>query len=228
MSILGSFSFVRLLRTLHGWLGFFVLPWIIVIGLTEIYLNHSKLVLSYLPDAGYDEARFDDWPNPISMSRDVSEQIAKIVLGERSFRLRDTDIYHDREVWWYRATDGADVIFTKATGHYWVKEGYTRKTYDPDGRLLATKYYWGSLFKSLHTRGWISGTYGTWLADITAGAMVLFGLSGIILFLSPRLRRRKSRKAAKVTAAPAAARSPAPPPQTVPRSTPRPRRIKLD
>ena len=81
-----------------------------------------------------------------------------------------------------------------ATGHYWVKTDFTRLTHAPDGTLLERKIYWEGIFKRLHVRGWLSGTFGTWIADITAAALVMFGLSGIVLFLVPRLRRRQNRR----------------------------------
>ncbi len=219
MSIFKSFSLLRLFRSLHGWLGFFVMPWIVVIGLTGIYLNHSKLIYSYLPDSSYDEARFDDWPNPIPLSEADAKAVAVGVWPNDNFRLKSEDRYHDRDVYIFKSDSGR-VIITEATGHYWVKTRLKRKTYDPDGRLLDSKIYWGTLFKSLHTAGWVSRTFGTWLADITAGAMVLFGVTGIVLFLSPRLRKRKNKraKASAVKAQQSAA----------PGKTPRPQRIKLE
>lgn len=193
MSIFGSFSFIRLLKSLHGWLGFFVLPWIIVIGLTGIYLNHSKLILGYLPAGNYNEAKFDDWPKT-NLDEAAAKSIAVAVFPGDTLKKDKSTSYHGRDTVRFDGTDG-QVIIALETGHYWVKTRYVRRTFDPDGRQLDTKLYWGSLFKRLHRTGWFDNTLGTWLADITAGAMVIFGLSGIILFLTPRLRRRKNRRA---------------------------------
>ncbi len=212
--MLKSFSFIRFLKSLHGWLGILIMPWIIVIGLTGFYLNHSKLVLSYFPSASYDEAQFKDWPNPFPMDEAAAKAVAEYVLAGSEFRKTSDTSYHGFDVHTFES-DRGEVIVTQETGHYWVKSGFWRHTYDPDGRLLDRKYYWGSLFKALHTNGWYNSTLGTWLADITAGAMVLFGLSGIFLFLSPRLRRRANRKGRDA-------------PLQVERSgVPRPQRIRL-
>ena len=59
---------MRLLKTVHGWLGVFVLPWVIIIGLTGLYLNHERLVMGLLEGEGYDEAQFDAWPDPQPMT----------------------------------------------------------------------------------------------------------------------------------------------------------------
>ena len=80
-----------------------------------------------------------------------------------------------------------------------IKTDYRRRTYAPDGTVLETKTYWEGILKRLHVRGWLTSTFGTWLADITAAAMVVFGLTGIVLFLVPRVRRvhnRRKRRAA--------------------------------
>ncbi|MFT5006522.1 MAG: hypothetical protein ACI8YI_002149, partial [Paracoccaceae bacterium] len=183
---------MKLLKTLHGWLGFFVMPWIIMIGLTGLYLNHSKLVSGLLPTSAYDEARFDDWQNPQALDQDAAKAVAVGVFPGDNFKLSSKTSYHNRDVHMFDGESGR-VIVAAASGHYWVKTRFTRKTYDPDGRSVDSKIYWGSAFKTLHARGWITSGLGTWLADITAGAMVFFGLSGIFLFLAPKLRRRNNR-----------------------------------
>ena len=61
---------MRLLKTLHGWLGVFVLPWVLIIGLTGLYLNHESLVTGFLDGGSYDEAQFDVWPDPQPMTPD--------------------------------------------------------------------------------------------------------------------------------------------------------------
>jgi hypothetical protein len=184
---------IRLLKTLHGWLGIFIMPWIIVIGLTGLYLNHSKLVLGFLPNSSYDEARFDDWENPQPLEQASAKAVAVGVFPGDSFELNKSTKYHGREVHMFDGDSGR-VIVAVESGHYWVKTRFTRKTFDPDGRQIDSKIYWGTAFKSLHTRGWITRGLGTWLADITAGAMVVFGFTGIFLFLVPRIRRRRNRR----------------------------------
>ncbi len=214
-----SSGFVGLLRTIHGWLGFFVLPWIIAIGLTGLYMNHSSLVLGMLPNQNFNEAVIDKWPSPMAVDETGAREIAKRVFGAGTFRLRTTDSYHNRDVWRFQNDDYEEVIVVKANGYYWVKQGYTRITFDPDGRQVDYKYYYGDLFKSIHASGWYDSRLGTWLADIAAGAMVVFGLSGLILFVSSKLGRRRA-PSGPVIAAPAA--------QVASRGTPRPRRIKLE
>lgn len=184
---------MRLLKTVHGWLGVIVLPWVIIIGLTGLFLNHERLVMGWLESGGYDEAQFDAWPaaRPVTVA-DAQALAQSLLPGENLVQSGDTR-YHGREAAIFEAS-GTQVIVALQTGHYWVKTDLRRVTYAPDGTVLARKTYWEGIFKRLHVRGWLTSDFGTWAADITAAAMVVFGLTGIVLFLMPRLRRRQNRK----------------------------------
>ncbi len=187
------------------------MPLIIIIGLTGLYLNHSRFVLGFLPSGSYDEAKFDEWPDPEPVDEAEALAIAIAVFPADTFKKNAKIEYHKRAVQMFDGPSGR-VIVDNNTGHYWVKTRLRRKTYDPAGRQVDSKFYWGTLFKSLHTRGWVTRGLGTWLADITAGAMVVFGLTGMVLFLTPRLRRRRNKRTQVEVA-----RS----------NVPRPKRIKL-
>jgi len=43
------FAIERLLRSLHTWPGVMILPWVIIAGVTGLYMNHSALILSVFP-----------------------------------------------------------------------------------------------------------------------------------------------------------------------------------
>lgn len=184
---------MRLLKTLHGWLGVIVLPWVIIIGLTGLFLNHERLVMGWLEGEGYDEAQFDVWPGAMPVTLDDAKALALRLYPDTDFSLGDDRTYHGREAAIFEA-DGTQVIVALQSGHYWVKTDTSRVTHAPDGTVLETRTYWEGIFKRLHVRGWLTSAFGTWLADITAAAMVVFGLSGIVLFLVPRLRRRQNRR----------------------------------
>ena len=184
----------RSLKTIHSWLGVLILPWILAIGLTGLYLNHWEFVNRALVPANYDEAQFDRWPSPMQQDLQSSFQLADKLWPDREVRNAEFAEYHERTAWTLQA-GRTKLIVDLATGHYWVKTRFKRRTYTPEGTLLHTKIYWGALLKSIHEYGWLDRRFGTWLADITAAAMVLFGLSGIYLFTAPRLRRRKNKRA---------------------------------
>ena len=179
---------VRLLRTIHAWTGIFIFPWIIIIGATGFYLNHGQTILSLIEGPKYLESRFDDWP----VTQSVTQASARVVAlgvwpGETIEKFTEKD-YHNRPSFEFKKASGR-IIVTQPTGHYFVKTRYTRRTYAPDGELLHSKIYWGSIFKGLHRAGWLGGGLGTWLADITSLAMVIFGMTGVVLWWAPRSRR---------------------------------------
>jgi hypothetical protein len=184
---------MRRLKTLHGWLGVIVLPWVICIGLTGLFLNHERLVMGWLEGEGYDEAQFDAWPGAQALTMTEAQALAERLQPGQVLTLSEDTRYHGRESARFEAAD-TEVIIALQTGHYWVKTDFTRVTYAPDGTVLEKRTYWENIFKRLHVRGWLTAAFGTWLADITAAAMVVFGLSGIVLFLVPRVRRRQNRR----------------------------------
>ena len=179
---------MRLLRTMHGWIGVFLFPWIIVIGATGLYLNHARTVLSVLNGPAYDESRFDDWPVTDPVTGVSARAIAVTVWPGEAIEDVSQKVYHDRPSFEFKKASGR-IIVTQPTGHYFVKTRYTRRTFAPDGELLHSKVYWGSIFKGLHRAGWLGGGLGTWLADITSLAMVIFGMSGAVMWWMPRTRR---------------------------------------
>jgi len=180
--------FLKILRVFHSWLGIFVLPWIIIIGATGFYLNHGRAISPLLEAEKYDESLFDLWPPEQPVTREIAEQTALAIWPDEEITRVEFKPYHDRPSFQFYKESGR-IIVTQPTGHYFIKTRFTRKTFAPDGTKLHSKIYWGSLFKTLHVRGWTSAKLGTWLADITSFAMVLFGITGIIMWWMPRSKR---------------------------------------
>jgi len=218
--------FGRLLSAVHGWLGIVVLPLVIVIGLTGLYFNHPEAVKAYLPQQSSGEEQFDDWPNPQPVTQDQAAATAKRMFGAEPYRLRRTDVYHLRPVFIFQTKAGVELVVDKATGYAQVIGRTEQATYDPNGQQVHHSYDYDTLFRSLHQLGWIDGRFGSWLADITAGALVLFGLTGVFMFIGSLFRRKQPDSAPIDLTTPTAAAMPV---KTVPRTTtPRPQRIKLE
>lgn len=179
---------LRTLRLVHTWLGIIIVPWIIIIGATGFYLNHSRGILALLDAAPYDESSFADWPGARPVSRPEAQQTAARIWPDEPIEQVEDGIYHEMPAYIFRKPSG-QIIVTQATGHYFVKTRITRTTYAIDGTRLHRRIYWGSIFKQLHTDGWLGGGLGSWLADITSLAMIVFGLTGTLLWWMPRARR---------------------------------------
>lgn len=196
---------LKFFRVTHGWLGVMVFPWIFAIGLTGLYLNHSALVLGWIGSSDYDESQFLDWPvQEFSVAQALG--VANTVWPNEDIEGLKNEAYHGFNSFIFQKSSG-QIIVTQTTGHYFVKTNITRRTFAPDGALLHKNIYWSSVFKWLHVRGWLNTDLGTWLADITAVAMVFFSLSGLWLFFAPRIKKIarvfKKHAPAKGRAAPA-------------------------
>lgn len=170
-------------KIFHRWLGVLVLPLIVIVGLSGLVLNHSTAIVALLSDVPYDEAQFDDWPNPHFIDQSSAEALATGVFPQEVLQQNEKTSYHGRDVIIFDSVSG-QVIIAVATGHYWVKNKHQRLTFDPDGWLIDKKTYWAEMIRNLHGQGWISDVFGTWLADIAATALVIFGLTGAIVIFA--------------------------------------------
>ncbi|MBM3520022.1 MAG: PepSY domain-containing protein [Alphaproteobacteria bacterium] len=182
------------LRSIHGWLGLFVMPWIVLIGFTGFYLNHPQPVLAWLDRGDIDDGAFPTAPAGTAVDEAYALAIAGKLLPQVSLGAVNRELYHGHPALFVRAA-GHEVIVQIASGYYFDKTDYSRAAYDRDGNRLHTKIYWGRVLKEFHVRGWLGGRLGTYLADATSLAMIVFGLSGIYLFLWPRWRRFRLRRA---------------------------------
>ncbi len=194
----------RLLKSVHGWLGIMILPWILVAGVTGFYLNHSRAIFQLFPSFAFDEAQFAQHPARHEGTQLELVTIAGSFFPDENLGTPEALIYHDNRVWALKNRTYR-VYLSRETGHFWVKTPFTRRTYAPDGQKLHTKYYLGRILKTLHTRGWVGVGLPSLLADITSFALMIFSMSGMYLFLSPRIRKWQGKRRARRLAAERAA-----------------------
>jgi len=189
-------SFERVVKSVHSWLGVMILPWVVAAGFTGLYMNHADLILSVFPKTEhYDASLFDGAPLARQVDEPAAERIAAVIAPGAELKLSgDEDWFHDRHVYTFDA-GSYDVIIDRATGFGWTDSRYATRTYAPDGTRLHLRIRWGRVLSSIHERGWVGTGLGSWLADIAAGALVVFGLSGLVLFVAPRVRRARNRRA---------------------------------
>ena len=182
------------LRSIHGWLGLFVMPWIVLIGFTGFYLNHPQPILAVFERAEIDDGAFPSAPAGTAVDEAYALKVAESLLPGEALGAASREPYHGRPALFIRAA-GHEIIVQIASGYYFDKTEYGRAAYDRDGNRIHSKIYWGRVLKEFHVRGWLGGGLRTYLADTTSLAMIVFGLSGIYLFLWPRWRKLRMRRA---------------------------------
>lgn len=178
----------RLFRTVHGWLGVLLLPWIVTIGLTGFYLNHPRVVLAFVAEDTVDSSSFPPLPASVVVDEAYALAVVARYWPQDTATAVKEGAYHGISSYLIDTT-GRQVIVAKSSGYIFAKTDYTRRTYAPDGRLVDTKYYWKRILKEFHVHGWLGGAAGTFFADAVSLCLVLFGASGIYMWSWPRLKR---------------------------------------
>jgi hypothetical protein len=180
----------RFLKTLHGWLGVIILPWIVLAGFTGLYENHGFKMLSLLPETRFRVEMLQGLP-----AAPVNEAAA-LALADRLLPAPHLPLStgHTMTRLIYEVISPNETLdVDQATGAYWLIGPYATSLYDAQGSRIATQVQWGALLRRLHRAGWASDTFGTWPADLAATALMVFGISGLWLFFAPRVRRWKNR-----------------------------------
>lgn len=188
-------SIERFLRQVHSWLGALILPWVVIAGLTGIFMNHRSMVLDLLPKGGMDLTVLDSAP---LITQDAAVRVLAQHWGKMDLSNPGKTQVHGRPVYQFEAADETAEETAQVdlqTGYYWIKTRFQDRFFDPQGRRIGRMVHWSKLLLKLHQNGWAGRSLGSWPADICAGALVVFGCSGIYLFIAPRLRRAKNRRA---------------------------------
>jgi uncharacterized protein len=185
-------GFLHLCRSFHGWLGILVMPWVVVIGLTGLYLNHGRMFSPLFQQDHFSESRLDKLKPPAPITRETARLLGERLWPDAPIKNISQKIYHGRPSYFVKKPAG-NIILSIPTGHYYLKTRYARRTYGSDGELLHTKIYWKRVLKDIHVTGWMGGGLGTWLADAVAVALMVFGISGIIMWWAPKIRRLRRR-----------------------------------
>lgn len=164
------------------------MPWVVIIGATGFYLNHARSIDPLFQEEAFSEDGFEAERPSAPITIESARSMGESIWPEQPIeRIWEKD-YHGRPSFFIKKGAGL-IILSIPTGHHYLKSGYTRRTFAPDGALLHSKTYWGRILGDLHEDGWLGGGMGSWFADIVALAMLVFGLTGPLLWAVPRVKR---------------------------------------
>lgn len=181
-------AFAQKIRALHKWMGLILFPWVIIYGLTGLYMNHGKWVLSLFPADRITEEIAAESPG-----LRPDEEAAKAWLRTQPFapdsRSLKQGSYHGQPAWFIALRGDTQVVAFKNSAQYVIREPYRRTLYGADGKPIDTRYHWGRILNDFHKRGFVASPFGSFLADVFSFILIGFGLTGLMVWGLPRLNR---------------------------------------
>lgn len=181
---------LKVIRTIHSYLGIIALPWVILFGISGLYLNHPNLITNILPASSYSNTSEQFAPLETPLTSEQAADIARLYFqGSPMKSIREIEYHGFNSIEFQR--ESGTIIVSKETGHYYVKNNFQNVLHSADGAVVDRKIYWNYFLGVFHRTGWFGWSIGTILADITAFALIIFGISGITVWYFPRHRRFK-------------------------------------
>lgn len=176
------------LRTVHRWMGLLLFPWVIIYGITGLYMNHGDLVLSMFPRDHMQEKLTDDRPGFRSDIESVKDWLSRQPYAQISTGLKDGN-YYGKPAWFITLRDDDEVVAFKNSAQHVFRAPYHRTLYREDGTRLDTRVYWGRILSDFHKRGFVASPFGSLLADAFSIILIAFGASGLAVWGLPKLNR---------------------------------------
>ena len=176
------------LRALHRWMGLILFPWVIIYGLTGLYMNHGDLILSLFPRDHIEQALVDDQPGLRGDAEQAKDWLHQQPFAPISKSLKD-GVYYGHPAWFIALKDDSELVVFKNSAQYVVRAPYRRTLYAGDGSLLDSKFYWGRILSEFHKRGLVASPFGSFLADAFSIILISFGVSGLAVWGLPKLNR---------------------------------------
>ena len=183
---------LRLLRTIHGWIGILVVPWVLLYGLTGFYLNHERDMAFLFGNDEVDTLWREDQPGRLGDEAAARAWFAQAFPDLPVEAVKDED-YHGKPAFQI-ATGTLLVIAPKNSSFFFDKTSHVRQLHDATGAVIDHHVYWPSILKELHTHGWLRSPLGTTLADLFSLFLIGFGLTGACLWTIPRFMRFRARR----------------------------------
>lgn len=181
-------AFAQKIRALHKWMGVILFPWVIIYGVTGLYMNHGKLVLSLFPADRIAQEITDDAPGLRGDAEAAKAWLRQQPFAKDSRSLKEGS-YHGRPAWFVALRGNTEVVAFKNSAQYVVRAPYHRTLYGGDGARQDTRYYWNRILGEFHKRGLVASPFGSLLADAFSIILICFGMSGLAVWGLPKLNR---------------------------------------
>jgi uncharacterized iron-regulated membrane protein len=203
-------SLARRFRKWHSVLGAFAAIFLVVVGLTGIFLNHkpffTRLLTGNAPEPHKAKADVQKVGSRATELR-LGDGIAKLAIGfDRALHLA-TERWGDQRVekielrdekgelvYRIKQPDGPELLISAATGEI-LERGHYEKlgAMEPDGKR-ARSFDWGKLMLDLHT-GKIVGQPGRYVSTGVSLMLLILTLTGVYLWVKPKLNVQTARAA---------------------------------
>ncbi len=176
-----SLQFFLLLKSVHKTTGILVFPLVLLAGLTGFYLNHGKPLSRFFaqPPTAM-AAQSSPW------SQEEAEKRAVAILGgpvNEDVKRRKKDRFYFRA----HANRKRLVGIDPQSHTYWLITRHGRTRYDANGAYLEHRWFLRRIAKDIHT-GKIIGWGGRLLADLVSLCLVVFAITGIVMWFLSRNR----------------------------------------
>ena len=165
-------------RQIHKWVGACLAIFLVVIAFTGFFLAIKKKVAWMQPPPA--EAQTFNDPSEIISIKEAIDAAFALGLPELQ-KVEDLDRVD------YRPGDNIFKVISN--------EGYREVQVDgKTGKVLTSSFRNDQLFEDIHDMSFFSGLMKDWLLPLVAAGLLTLGLSGIVIFTTPYLRRWQFKK----------------------------------
>ena len=177
----------RFVRRSNGWLAFFVLPMVFLFGLLVLSLSHTSSVLNVTGSQPFDTSIVAKAPRLEGIDASVAFSLSKQIWPDARLSAPV-----ETTLWGHPAfevvTDKGTVVLTSQSGYYFVSSALGERIYAPNGEKVYGHIDLSGLSRALFGYDAASSAAYGYLTNLIGLAMIVFSLSAMYLWWSPRLR----------------------------------------
>ncbi len=171
------------IRKIHRTTGIVAAPLIVIIGLSGLFLSHGNdFERLFYSDKHHLETSGEPWTPEQAMA--LAGKVLGGTVEEVKKRRKKDRLYirfSDRTMKW------PWLIVETATHSYWWINRYSKVHYDENDGWIERRWFLKRIAKDMHT-GWILRDFGKFVIDILSLCLVVFAVSGTIMWVARRRR----------------------------------------